>query len=154
MRQRCRTRQWVWLVPLVLAVNCGAGGADTPTDSAGAPEPPPLSTVDPLSDELPAVVARINTRTITRVELERAVRSTEIKAGQAVPTQLRDQVYRSVLDRLVSFHLLMQESETLNITVDDAAVDARLDVLRSNFPSDEAFETQLSSWETNARHPA
>ena len=148
MRQRCRTRQWVWLVPLVLAVNCGAGGADTPTDSAGAPEPPPLSTVDPLSDELPAVVARINTRTITRVELERAVRSTEIKAGQAVPTQLRDQVYRSVLDRLVSFHLLMQESETLNITVDDAAVDARLDVLRSNFPSDEAFETQLSSWET------
>ena len=57
-------------------------------------------------------------------------------------------MYRSVLDRLVSFHLLLQESETLSISADDAAVEARIESIRAGFPSDDAFETQLSSWET------
>ena len=147
MRQRFHSRRWMGL-PLVLVIGCGAGGLETPADPAGALEPLNLPAADRVPEQLPAIVARVNTHTITSDELERAVRSAEIKAGQALPPQFRDQVYRSVLDRLVSFHLLLQESETLSISVDDAAVDARIEVIRSSFPGDDAFETQLRSWET------
>ena len=138
----------MWLTPLVLVISCGAGGLETPADPAGALEPLHLPAAEPLPEELPAIVARVNTHAITRNELERAVRSAEVQAGQALPPQFRDQVYRSVLDRLVSFHLLLQESETLSISADDAAVDARIEIIRSSFPSDDAFETQLRSWDT------
>ena len=148
MRQRFLSGQWLWLTPLVLVISCGAGGPQTPEEPAGVPEPLNLPAAEPVPDELPAIVARVNTHTITRDELERAVRSAEIQAGQALPPQFRDQVYRSVLDRLVSFHLPLQESETLSISADDAAVDARIESIRASFPSDDAFETQLSSWET------
>ena len=147
MRQRFSSRRWLWL-PLVLVIGCGAGGLETPADPAGTLEPPNLPAADRVPEQLPAIVARVNTHTITGDELERAVRSAEIKAGQALPPQFRDQVYRSVLDRLVSFHLLLQESETLSISADDAAVDARIKVIRSSFPNDDAFKAQLRSWET------
>ncbi|HJN43703.1 MAG: peptidylprolyl isomerase [Vicinamibacterales bacterium] len=148
MRRWFHTHRWMSLVPLVLATACGAGDLETPPDPAVAADAVTLPTVDPVPEVLPAIVARVNTHNLTKEELERAVRSAEIQAGQALPTQFRDQVYRSVLDRLVSFHLLVQESETLSIVVDDAGVDARIETIRSNFPDDEAFQTQLDSWET------
>ena len=138
----------MWLPLFVLVVGCGAAEPETTPAPAGNLEPLNLPTAEPVPEELPAIVARVNTHTITSDELERAVRSAEIQAGQALPTQFRDQVYRTVLDRLVSFRLLLQESKTLSISVDDAAVDARIEVIRSGFPSNDAFETQLSSWET------
>ena len=63
------------------------------------------------------------------------MRSAEIRAGQALPTPFRDSVYRAVLDRSWPFHLLLQESERCRIAVDDAAVDARIETIRSDFPS-------------------
>ncbi len=148
MRQRFHTRRWMWLASLVLATACGAGDPETPPGPAVAADAVNLPTVDPVPEVLPAIVARVNSYDLTKEELERAVRSAEIQAGQALPTQFRDQVYRSVLDRLVSFHLLVQESETLSIVVDEAGVDARIETIRATFPDDEAFETQLDSWET------
>ncbi len=148
-------------MPAWRAISCGvclltllsaACGATAPAESEPAPvaavAPPTVPVVDPVPEQLPDAVARVNTHRITGDELERAVRSAEIQAGQALPAQLRDQVYRSVLDRLVSFHLLLQESETRRLTVDDAAIEQRLAGLRSNFPNDEAFESQLASWDT------
>ena len=148
MRHRFLGSRRMWLLLFVLVVGCGAAGPATPQEPAGDLEPLNQPTAEPVPEELPAIVARVNTHTITSDELERAVRSAEIQAGQALPRQFRDQVYRSVLDRLVSFRLLLQESETLSISVDDAAVDARIEAIRSGFPSNDAFETQLSSWET------
>jgi peptidyl-prolyl cis-trans isomerase C len=138
----------LWLATLVFAVGCGASEPATPLDPASTFEPQDLPYVEPVPEELPAIVARVNDHNLTREELETAVRSAEIQAGQALPPQFRNQVYRSVLDRLVSFHLLVQESETLSILVDDAGVDARIETIRSNFPNEEAFETQLENWET------
>ena len=148
MQQRFRASRWMWLPLLVLTIGCDAGGPETPPAPPGNLEPLNPSTAEPVPEELPAIVARVNTHTITSDELEQAVRSAEIQAGQALPSQFRDQVYRSVLDRLVSFRLLLQESDTLSLSVDDAEVDARIEAIRSGFPSNEAFETQLSSWET------
>ena len=149
MTPRCRTFRWWWLVVLGLAGGCGAAPSGAPVEPAAAAEVQAPRTVDPVPAELPEVVASVNAYSITRDELEQAVRSAEIQAGQALPAQFRDSVYRAVLDRLVAFHLLLQESETLSIVVDDPAVEARLDTIRSAFPDEEAFETQLDSWNTS-----
>lgn len=143
-----RSDRWRWVAVALLAFGCNTGTPDPATDPAASPELPSLPVVDPVAPELPDIVARVNSRAITREELERAVRSAEIQAGQALPTQFRDQVYRSVLDRLISFHLLVQESEALNISVEESIVEAQLETIRSNFPSEEAFGAQLDSWNT------
>ena len=152
-----------------LAAGCGAapaggpGGPVPPADAAGEPaaatgvpgmpmSPDGVSApagVEPVPAELPEVVARVNAYSITRDELERAVRSAEIRAGQALPTPFRDSVYRAVLDRLVAFHLLLQESERRSIVVDDSEVDARVETIRSGFADDEDFEARLDSWNTS-----
>ena len=139
---------WRWLLVLGLGAGCGAA-PDVPDEPAAAADIPAPPTADPVPDELPEVVARVDDYAITSDELERAVRSAEIQAGQALPTQFRDSVYRAVLDRLVSFHLLLQESERRSIAVDDAAVEARIDTIRSGFPDEEAFEAQLDRWNTS-----
>ncbi len=154
MRIWSHTGRCVGIVSLSLALGCGAQDAEAPPEAAVDPastlEPLPAAppAADPVPETLPEIVARVNTHDITNEELERAVRSAEIQAGQALPTQFRDQVYRSVLDRLVSFHLLLQESESRGIAVDDAVVEDRMESLKSNFPTAEAFETQLSDWDT------
>ena len=154
MLLRPRFRLLGWLSPLFLALSCGADrsapeqtAADTPAPQL-AQDAQGLPPVAPVPEELPELVARVNDRHITGEELERAVRSAEIQAGQALPAQFRDQVYRSVLERLVSFHLLIVESETRNLSVDDATVNARIDQIRTGFDNEEAFESQLENWNT------
>ncbi len=144
----------ICIVGLSLALGCGAEAPEDAPQGAADPasilEPLPLPapTAAPVPEALPDIVARVNTHNITNDELERAVRSAEIQAGQALPAQFRDQVYRSVLERLVSFHLLLQESESRGIAIDEAVVDERMTSLKANFPTAEAFETQLSDWGT------
>ncbi len=135
------------------ALGCGtqpAADEVVATDPASTLEPlaVPAPSVDPVSETLPAIVARVNAHEVTNEELERAVRSAEIQAGQALPAHLRDQVYRSVLDRLVSFHVLLQESASRGIEVDETVVEERIESLRANFPTPEAFTAQLASWNT------
>ena len=91
MRPRFHSRRGLWL-PLVLVVGCGAGGLETPADPAGTLEPLDLPAADRVPETLRAIVARVNTHTITSDELKRAVRSAEIRAGQALPPQFRDHV--------------------------------------------------------------
>ena len=133
---------------LGLGAGCGAA-PDIPEEASAAADASAPPAVDTVPDDLPEVVARVDDYSITREELERAVRSAEIQAGQALPSQFRDSVYRAVLDRLVAFHLLLQESERRSIAVGDAAVEARIDTIRSGFPDEEAFEAQLDSWNTS-----
>ena len=169
MLRRHGTARWWRLLALGLTVGCGAapadgpGGPAPPAGAAGEPAAavgvpggpavpagvPAPAGVEPVPAELPDVVARVDAHSITRDELERAVRSAEIRAGQALPAPFRDSVYRAVLDRLVAFHLLLQESERRSIAVDDAAVDARIESIRSGFPNDAAFEARLDSWNTS-----
>lgn len=153
-----RTVRGACAVGVSVALGCVGGCGAQPPDDAPAAVADPASTLEPLSvpgpaadpvpETLPAVVARVNAHEITNVELERAVRSAEIQAGQALPAHLRDQIYRSVLERLVSFRVLLQESASRGLKVDETVVDERINSLKANFPTPEAFETQLDSWDT------
>ena len=135
---------------LALALALGLPACQSAHNSA-APVPAPASagTADAIPEPLPELVARVNQTEIGREEFERAIRAAEIQARQAVPSDLRADVYRAVLDRLVAFHLLIQESRARDVLVDDAEVEAEIAHIQSAFPSIEAFEEQLSEWQTS-----
>lgn len=90
------------------------------------------------------MVARVNGEEVQRGELERAVKNLEGRAGQPVPAERRSEVYRSMLDQIVSFTLLKQESRARSVTVADAEVDAQLAQMRQQFPDEQAFAKALA----------
>ena len=70
--------------------------------------------------EIPAVLARVNGEAIERWEFDNAVKRIEARAGGPVPPDKRDEVLRGVLDQLVAYHLLAQESRARKIAIADA----------------------------------
>jgi peptidyl-prolyl cis-trans isomerase C len=118
----------------------------TPADAPPAtPAPAP---VKPVAAQLPDVVARVNGEAISRGDLEKAVSEIEARAGQSMPADQRDRVLRAVLDQLIGFRLLAQESVARKTTVADADLEARIAQIRSQFPSDEVFQQQLQQRQT------
>ena len=118
--------------------------SSTLVDAGQAPPastPPPQS---PVPVELPGVVARVNGQDISKGDLESAVAELESRAGRSVPADQRDRVLRGVLDQLIAYRLLAQESEARKIAVSDADIDARLSEIRSQFPSEQAFQDTLN----------
>lgn len=116
----------------------------TPANAGQAPPagtPPPQS---PVPAELPGVVARVNGQDISKGELESAVAELESRAGRSVPADQRDRVLRGVLDQLIAYRLLAQESDTRKIAVADADVEARVSEIRSEFPSEQVFQDTLN----------
>jgi peptidyl-prolyl cis-trans isomerase C len=137
------------LLTLVVAIALAACSQSTPavasSESPGQTAPPPAPTaVTPVPAELPDIVARVNGQPISRNDLQQAVGELEARAGRGVPPDQRDRVVRSVLDQLVGYRLLAQESEARKIAVPDADVDARLAEIRSQFPSEQAFAQALA----------
>jgi peptidyl-prolyl cis-trans isomerase C len=121
------------------------------TAPQGAPEAPAAAVqapVKPVPAQLPDVVARVNGEPINRADLEEAVAEIEARAGQPMPADQRDRVLRAVLDQLIGYRLLVQESTTRKTAVTDAQVDARIDQIRSQFPSEEVFKEQLQQRKT------
>ena len=126
--------------------------ADTPASaqaSASAPQPQAAPAAPappkPVPATLPEVIARVNGEEIKRAELQDAIASLEGQAGRPVPPEERDQVFRAVLDQLVTGHVLLQESRTRNVTVPDAEIDARIGELRQRFATEDEFKKALAS---------
>jgi peptidyl-prolyl cis-trans isomerase C len=111
--------------------------------SAPQAPPPAEATAKPVPAELPEVVARVNGEAINKSDLQSAVTQLESRAGRTVPPDQRDRVFRGVLDQLIAYRLLAQESVTRNITVSDGEVDARAAEIRGQFPSDQVFQQTL-----------
>jgi peptidyl-prolyl cis-trans isomerase C len=114
--------------------------------SAQAPgQPPAAPPAKPVPATLPDVVAKVNGEAISKAEFEDAVKSMETQAGRPVPAEERDQVFRAVLNQLVTGHVLLQESRSRKVAVVDADVDGRLNQLRQRFPSEDEFKKALAS---------
>ena len=114
--------------------------ATTPGQPAGQPAAEP---VKPVPATLPDVVARVNGDPCSRGELERAIRNVEQRAGRPVPPEQRDQVFRGVLNELLSFKLVQAEGKARGITVTDQEIDGRIAEIRKQVPTDEAFQQAL-----------
>ena len=109
----------------------------TTTTTATPPAPKPVPAV------LPDTIARINGETITKADFERALREVEGRAGGPVPADQRDRVYRDVLDQMIAYRLLVQESRARKVTVTEAELDARIAEIQQQFPTAEAFKQTL-----------
>jgi peptidyl-prolyl cis-trans isomerase C len=123
--------------------------ASTATPAAGrtpAPvgptAPPPHTT--PVPAVLPETCATVNGVSIGRTDLEGAIRSIEARNHAPVPAEKRDEVYRGVLDDLVSYTLLKQEAIQRHVIVPDAEVESHLAELRKQFGNSAAFEKALA----------
>ena len=151
-----RTFALLLVAPLALwSISCKKADAPAPklapatTASApagtppGVPGAPPV--LKPMPPSIPDVLARVNGEKIERWEFDNAVKRMEARAGGPVPPEKRDEVLRGVLDQLVAYHLLAQESRTRKIVVPDADVDARLAEIRKSFPTEAAFTQGIAA---------
>src|SRR4029079_6229979 len=98
----------------------------SPVPSAAAAQAPAPLPAKPVPAQLPEVLARVNGETIGKAEFERAVASIEARSARPMPREQRDQILRSILDQIVSYKLLVQESQTRKVDATDAEVDARV----------------------------
>ena len=120
--------------------------AATPVQSGAAPggaAAPPAA--KPLPAQIPDVVARVNGEDVKKTELDMAIKSLEDRARSAVPAEQRDAVYRQVLDRLIGFHLLVQESKARKVIAPPWEVDSQVEQIKKQFPSEDAFKQMLQA---------
>lgn len=148
-------KTFVCVVLILLAATACRKTADAPKADQQAARPASTAAqapgtaqtdqaVKPVPAELPAVVARVNGEPIERAELQRAVKNLEGRAGQPVPAEQRNEVYRGMLDQIVSYTLLKQESAARKIAVSDADLDAQLSEMRTQFPDEQTFAKALA----------
>ncbi len=119
--------------------------ASTKPAAATAAAPTTPEKPKPVPAVLPDTLANVNGETIGKAEFESAIRGVESNAGQPVPADKRDEVYRGVLDNLVALRILRQEVKERHMTVSDAEVDARLKQLRTQFPTEADFQQALKA---------
>ncbi len=124
----------------------GSSAPATPGAQPAATPPPPAK---PVPATLPDPVARVNGDPISKAEFERAVRNIEQRAGGAVPVERRDEIYRSLLDDLISFRLLVQEGKARNVTVTDAELNDRMAEVRKQFQTEDEFKKALAARQTS-----
>ena len=67
----------------------------------------------------------------------------EARAGQPIPADRRDEIMRGALDQLVVYTLLSQESKNRGIKVEEAEIDAKMQQLAAQFPTQDAFDKAL-----------
>lgn len=133
----------VFTLAVVMTVSgCRKDSATPPPEERG-PQAAATASVRSVPAELPPVVATVNGVDVKKEELQLAIRNLEGRAGQAVPPDQRDTVYRQVLDRVVGYHVLVQEARARNMTAAPWDVDKRLADIRSQFPSEQAFKDML-----------
>jgi peptidyl-prolyl cis-trans isomerase C len=138
------------VLPLVLALAFSACSKDNPASASIAPaaqtgaQPAAETPAKPVPAQLPEVVARVNGETIGKGEFEKAIKNVEGRAGQPVPANERDRVYRGILDQLIAYRLLMQETRTRKIDIPEAEIEARVGQIRQQFPSEDVFKQTLA----------
>lgn len=115
-------------------------GTVAPGAAPGQPAPAP---VKPVPAVLPTVIATVNGEQVQRWELETALKQAEANNGGPVPADKRDSIVRTIIDELVTYHLLAQEARGRKIDVTDAEVDAEMAMIRKGFPTEEAYQQAL-----------
>ena len=127
---------------------------DAPAAAPGAATPGPAASGTRPIKPMRGITrsARVNGEAIERWEFDNAVKRIEARAGGPVPPEKRDEVLRGVLDQLVAYHLLAQESRARKIAIGDPEVEARLADIRKSFPSEDAFTKGIASQGLTPEH--
>jgi peptidyl-prolyl cis-trans isomerase C len=123
-------------------------GDATPAAAAAAVAPTPTpEPAKPVPETIPAVVARVNGEAVPKADFDRLIRQMEVQAGQAVPPERRNEIYRAVLDQIVTYTALIHETRARGIQVTPAEAkqvsDAKIAELRQQIPDQAAFNKAL-----------
>ena len=125
------------------AAPAAAPPAAAPAQPAAKPPDPPK----PVPETIPAIVARVNGQDIPKTDFDRLLRQMETQAGQSVPKERRDEIYRAVIDQLVTYTALVHETRARDIQVTPAEAkqvsDAKIAELRKQIPDPKAFNKAL-----------
>ncbi len=92
-------------------------------------------------------VASVNGSMITAEEVDREFRLLEkrmAQQGRSLSEREVEDVRQKVLKNLINLELLAQESQKLNIRIEDPAVEQQFNSFRSRFQNDAEFEAVLS----------
>lgn len=126
------------------APDAQSGAAQTAATPAGSGQPgQPPAPPKPVPQQLPDVLARVNGEEVKKADFDRMVKTIESRAGQPIPPERRDEILRGALDQLITYTLLSQESRNRGVKVETAEIDAKMGQLKSQFPSQEAFDKAL-----------
>jgi peptidyl-prolyl cis-trans isomerase C len=109
------------------------------------PAPAAPAKAKPVPAVLPDTIAKVGGESISKSDLEAAIRSVEQQnGGRSVPPERRDEIYRGLLDNLVSIRVLRQEVADRHMTATDADIAAHINELRKQFPSEAAFKQAMA----------
>ncbi len=93
-------------------------------------------------------VAEVNGVIITQKDFEQAMNSVQQnimhQTGQPMNPAQYAEIRDEVLDNLINREVLYQETQRLEITVDDATVDQQLERVKGQFPSEAEFKQMLT----------
>jgi peptidyl-prolyl cis-trans isomerase C len=98
----------------------------------------------PVPEVLPSVLAHVNSEHVTKSDFERLLRNIELNNRAPVPADRRNEIYRKVLDELVTYTLLKQEAKARNFTATDAEVEEQMKSMRQAARTEEAFKKALA----------
>lgn len=132
-------------VSVAKTATAATGPPAGPIPGAPATGPSSPAAPKPVPAQLPDTIASVNGDTIGKAEFENAIHTVEARAGRPVPAAQRDEVYRGVLDELVTYRLLKQEALQRHVAVSDADLEARLAELKKQFGTEAAFEQALKT---------
>ena len=122
--------------------------AAQPAAADTAPAAKPAEPPKPVPETIPPVVARVNGLDVPKSDFDRLVKQMEMQAGQPVPPNRRDEVYRAVLEQLVTYTALVHETKARKIDVTPAEAkqvsDAKIAELRQQIPDPKAFNKALA----------
>ena len=131
------------LVAILLIAACSREPAEASAGEGAAQSAGQEVAAKPVPAQLPDVIARVNGEDISRAEFERALQNMEARAGGPVPADQRDRIYRQLLDQLIGYTLLTQETQSRKVAVPDADVEERIGQITAQFPSEAVFEQML-----------
>ncbi|MGE4488060.1 MAG: peptidylprolyl isomerase [Kiritimatiellales bacterium] len=117
---------------------------------------------NPLALQSEDVVVTVNGQNITHGEVMQGVQMNMMQLSRQVPaqqlSQMAGQIYQNVQDTLIANILLTEAAGKSSLTVDDAAVDAEIEKIKSGAPEDSSLEDALaenniefSEWKNNLR---
>jgi peptidyl-prolyl cis-trans isomerase C len=122
-----------------------AGKPSTGPAPAGASAPATPEKAKPVPAVLPDPIAKVNGENISKADLEAAIHGVEQQnGGRSVPPERRDEIYRGVLDNLVSIRVLRQEVTERHLTASDTDIAAHINALRKQFPTEDAFKQAMA----------
>ena len=121
----------------------GVPGGATSTQPAKPANPADAKPL--VAKDIPAVVAKINDKTVTREDLLQAAQAVQIRLAQeGRPVTPTVGFYRQVLDEVIGIVLLQQDAKAAGMTATDQEIQQQLAQRKGAFPDEKTYKAALA----------